>query len=136
MVAKGDNLPFKASSVDTVSSCNVVDIVPKPMELVDEKLRVLKKGGLLLLTDPYEFYGVRFKRLETRSRKSPLKLIKQRMASQIRIVQEEDHVPWITQEYNRSYSIYYNHCLAGIKGRPKAQQEKQHGNGKKSKRGP
>jgi hypothetical protein len=94
----------------------VVDIVEQPMELVDEKLRVLKKGGLLLLSDPYEFYGARFKRLKTQSRKSPLGIIKQRIASKIRIVQEEDHVPWVTQTYNRSYMIYYNHCLAGIKG--------------------
>ncbi len=136
VVATGENLPFEASSVDTVSSCNVVDIVQEPMKLVDEKLRVLKKGGLLLLSDPYEFYGTRFKKLSTRSRKSPLKLIKQRMAKQIRIVQEEDYVPWITQKYNRNYMIYYNHCLAGIKGRPKALQEKQHGNVKRSKCGP
>ncbi len=123
VVATGDNLPFKPSSVATVSSCNVVDIVPQPMKLMDEKLRVLKKGGLLLLSDPYEFYGVRFKRLETRSRESPLSIIKQRMASQIRIVQEDDHVPWITQKYNRNYMIYYNHCLAGIKERPKTLQK-------------
>ena len=116
VVATGDNLPFKASSVDTVLSCNVVDIVPQPMKLMDEKVRVLKKGGLLLLSDPYQFYGVMFKRLETRSRKSPLGIIKQRIADQIRIVQEEDNVPWVTQKYNRSYMIYYNHCLAGIKG--------------------
>ena len=119
VVATGDNLPFKASSVDTVSSCNVVDIIAQPMKLMDEKLRVLRKGGLLLLSDPYEFYGVRFKKLKTRSRKSPLRVIKQKLASQIRIVQEEDDVPWITRNYNRSYMIYYNHCLAGIKGRPK-----------------
>ena len=136
VVAAGGNLPFKASSVDTVSSCNVVDIVEQPMKLVDEKLRVLKKGGLLLLSDPYEFYGARFKKLNTRSRKSPLEVIKQRMASQIRIVQEEDGVPWITQKYNRSYMIYYNHCLAGIKGRPKALPEKHHGNRERSKCGP
>ncbi len=123
VVAAGENLPLKASSVDTVSSCNVVDIVQQPLKLVDEKVRVLKKGGLLLLSDPYEFYGVRFKRLETRSRKSPLRVIKQKLASQIRIVQEEDDIPWITQKYNRGYMIYYNHCLAGIKERPKPLQE-------------
>jgi len=93
------------------------------MKLVDEKLRVLKKRGLLLLSDPYEFHGARFNRLKTQSRKSPLKIIKQRIASQIRIVQEEDDVPWITQKYNRSYMIYYNHCLAGIKERPKTLQK-------------
>ncbi|MCH6570802.1 MAG: hypothetical protein IH794_11910, partial [Acidobacteria bacterium] len=107
----------------TVSSCNVVDIVAQPMKLVDEKVRVLKKGGLLLLSDPYEFHGARFKRLKTRSRQSPLRVIKQRMENQIRIVQEEDHIPWITQNYNRSYMIYYNHCLAGIKERPKTLQK-------------
>jgi len=123
VVATGDNLPFQASSVETVSSCNVVDIVPQPLKLVDEKIRVLKKRGLLLLSDPYEFYGVSFKRLKTRSRKSPLRVIKQRIASQIEIVQEEDDVPWITRKYNRSYMIYYNHSLAGIKGRPKRLQE-------------
>ncbi len=123
VVATGGNLPFKASSVDTVSSCNVVDIVPQPMKLMDEKVRVLKKGGLLLLSDPYEFHGARFNRLKTQSRKCPLRIIKQRIASQIRIVQEEDDIPWITQNYNRSYEIYYNHCLAGIKGKPKALQE-------------
>ena len=123
VVATGDNLPFKASSVETVSSCNVVDIVPQPIQLIDEKIRVLKKGGLLLLSDPYEFYGVRFKKLKTRSRKSPLRVIKQKLASQIRIVQEEDDVPWVTQNYNRSYMIYYNHSLAGIKGKSKTHQE-------------
>ncbi len=128
VVATGDNLPFKASSVDTVSSCNVVDIVAQPMKLVDEKVRVLKKGGLLLLSDPYEFHGARFKKLETRSRQSPLRVIKQRMESQIRIVQEEDHIPWITQNYNRSYMIYYNHCLAGIKERPKTLQKERSNN--------
>jgi len=122
VVATGDNLPFKASSVDSVSSCNVVDIVEQPMKLVDEKVRVLKKGGLLLLSDPYEFHGARFNRLKTQSRKSPLKIIKQRITNQIRIVQEDDHVPWVTQNYNRSYEIYYNHCLAGIKGGSKAGQ--------------
>jgi hypothetical protein len=114
----------------------VVDIVEQPMKLVDEKLRVLTKGGLLLLSDPYEFYGARFKKLATRSRKSPLEVIKQRMASQIQIVQEEDGVPWITQKYNRSYMIYYNHCLAGIKGRAKALQKKQQGNGERPKCAP
>ncbi len=123
VVATGDNLPFKASSVDMVSSCNVVDIVQEPMKLLDEKLRVLKKGGLLLLSDPYEFHGVMFKKLNTRSRQSPLKVIKQRIANQIRIVQEEDYVPWVTYNSNRSYDIYYNHCLAGIKDRSEALQE-------------
>jgi len=123
VVATGDNLPFQASSVDTVSSCNVVDIVAEPIKLMDEKVRVLKKGGLLLLSDPYEFHGARFKRLKTQSRKSPLRVIKQRITNQIRIVQEDDHVPWVNQNYNRSYEIYYNHCLAGIKGGQKARPE-------------
>ncbi len=115
VVACGSSLPFKATTFDTVSSCNVVDIVLEPLAVVDEKLRVLKPAGLLLISDPYEFYGVRMKRLKTRSRKSPVAIIKERIEKETEIVEEEDYVPWITHNYNRNYVIYYNHCMAATK---------------------
>ncbi|MFQ5857609.1 MAG: methyltransferase domain-containing protein [Anaerolineae bacterium] len=115
VVACGSSLPFKAATFDIVSSCNVVDIVAKPLDLLDEKLRVLKTAGLFLTSDPYQFYGVGMKRLKTHSRKSPLAIIKDRIAREAEIVQEDDYVPWITHNYTRHYMIYHNHCMAAIK---------------------
>ena len=119
LVACGSSLPFKAESFDVASSCNVVDIVRLPLDLVDEKLRVLKTAGLLLTSDPYQFYGVGMKRLKDGSRKSPLGIIKERIAREAATVEEDDDVPWITHNYARHYSIYYNHCMASIKNPPR-----------------
>lgn len=115
VVASGTHLPFKPDTFDMVSSCNVVDIVPEPLTLVDEKLRVLKTGGLLLTSDPYQFYGVLMERLKPYRHKSPLAIIKDRIARETEILEEEDYVPWVTHNYNRHYLIYHNHCLAAIK---------------------
>ncbi len=115
VVASGSSLPFRPGTFDIVSSCNVVDIILEPLNLLDEKFRVLKTGGLLLTSDPYEFYGVGMNRLKTQSRKSALAIIKDRIATESEIVEEDDYVPWITHNYTRHYMIYYNHCLAAIK---------------------
>lgn len=115
VVASGTHLPFKSETFEIVSSCNVVDIVPEPLTLVDEKLRVLKTGGLFLTSDPYQFYGVGMDRLKPYRRKSPLAIIKDRIASETEILEEEDYVPWVTHNYNRHYLIYHNHCLAARK---------------------
>ncbi len=114
-LAAGASLPFRAESFDAVSSCNVIDIVPEPLKLLDEKTRVLKKGGLFLLADPYEFYGEKWKRLETDKRKTPLEIVKERLKARLSIIAEEDHVPWVSRAYQRGYMVYYSHCLAAIK---------------------
>ena len=115
VVACASSLPFRAESVDTVSSCNLVDIVPWPLDLVTEKIRVLKTSGLLLTSDPYQFYGVGMKRLSSRNGKSPLGIIKERIGREAEIVDEDDYVPWITHPYARHYAVYYNHCMAATK---------------------
>lgn len=115
VVASGSSLPFKAATFDIVSSCNVVDIVQKPLDFLREKLRVLQKKGLLLISDPYQFYGAGMTRLKTRTRKSPLAVVKELIQREAEIVEEEDYVPWVTRKYARHYLIYYNHCMAAIK---------------------
>lgn len=45
-------LPFAAASVDTVLCNEVLEHVPEPSQLFDEAARVLRPGGVLLLTTP------------------------------------------------------------------------------------
>ncbi|TLY29882.1 MAG: class I SAM-dependent methyltransferase [Nitrospirae bacterium] len=115
VVACATSLPFRAETFETVSSCNVIDIVAKPLNVLDEQLRVLKPAGLFLTSDPYEFYGPGTNRLKTQGRRSPLSIIKDRITETARIVREDDYVPWVTHTYERLHMVYYNHCLAAIK---------------------
>lgn len=70
----GQILPFQQGSFDTVMCNEVLEHVPQPGQLMNEVARVLRPGGVLLLTtpqtwglhhEPYDFYrytkyGLRF----------------------------------------------------------------------------
>lgn len=50
--ASGLNLPFSPASFDTVLCTEVLEHVPEPLILMTELSRVLRPGGLLILTTP------------------------------------------------------------------------------------
>jgi SAM-dependent methyltransferase len=47
--ARGEALPFRDASFDTVLGLSVITYLPEPARLLDEAFRVLKPGGSLLL---------------------------------------------------------------------------------------
>ena len=47
--ARGEALPFRAGSVDTVLSLSVLTYLPEPSAMIAEAQRVLRPGGMLLL---------------------------------------------------------------------------------------
>lgn len=49
----GMALPFRDGCVDTVFCSQVLEHVPEPSQMMGEMVRVLKKGGLLILTAPH-----------------------------------------------------------------------------------
>lgn len=55
VLADSSNLPIKSASVDIVLSTQVLEHVPEPPFLIREAYRVVKPGGILILTAP--FYG-------------------------------------------------------------------------------
>jgi SAM-dependent methyltransferase len=51
----GKQLPFEDRSFDTVLSIQVLEHTPRPWELLAEMARVLRGGGLLIMTVPFSF---------------------------------------------------------------------------------
>ncbi len=51
----GKRLPFDDASFDTVLSSQVLEHTPAPADLVREMARVLRPGGVLLLSAPFSF---------------------------------------------------------------------------------
>lgn len=49
-VADAQSLPFAESQFDYVISCECLEHVPNPQKMLDELYRVVKKGGLVILT--------------------------------------------------------------------------------------
>ncbi|WP_437659301.1 class I SAM-dependent methyltransferase [Sorangium sp. So ce1182] len=55
MLYDGERLPFPDASFDTVLSVQVLEHTPRPDALVAEMARVLRPGGLLILSAPFSF---------------------------------------------------------------------------------
>jgi SAM-dependent methyltransferase len=51
----GKVLPFEARSFDTVISVQVLEHTPQPQNLLNEIGRVVRKGGLVVVTAPFSF---------------------------------------------------------------------------------
>lgn len=108
LVADCAALPFGDGAAHAVVSANVIEIV-HPCTPLREARRVLRKGGLLLFTDPFKF---RVAELSHRSL-GRLDETKTYLASLgMRLVEERDFVPWIWYEFQRQVQIYFNYCGA------------------------
>ena len=54
-VASADTLPFKDESFDAVLCLETIEHLPKPRPAAKEMMRVLKPGGLVMITTPARF---------------------------------------------------------------------------------
>lgn len=52
----GQQLPFKTEIFDTIISIDVLEHVPNPKKFVSEMFRVIKPGGMIILSTPFFFY--------------------------------------------------------------------------------
>ena len=52
----GQSLPFKENLFDTILCIDVLEHVPNPHQMIAELVRVLKPGGVLILSTPFFFY--------------------------------------------------------------------------------
>ena len=115
IAGRGDNLPFRDFSFSIVSSCNLIDVIDNPLGLLKEKIRVLKKKGLLLSSCPYQFLAENKKKLKIKKDQTPWQRIQEILRPRIKILEERDYVPWVIRIYQRRYTVCYNHSFCGRK---------------------
>ena len=54
LVADAYRLPFRENSFDCIIACEIIEHVPDPAEFMASLVRVLKPGGQLIITTPYD----------------------------------------------------------------------------------
>jgi len=99
-------LPFARGLFDVVCSSNVIDIagVERPL---DEAARLVRPGGVLLLSDPFYF------REGEAPQGEPVEVLRAEVRRRgFRIEAEQDGVPWAWATYDRHWRLYFNYCLA------------------------
>jgi SAM-dependent methyltransferase/uncharacterized protein YbaR (Trm112 family) len=118
LVASGTHLPFPDATFDLVTCLSLLDCLPDPAPLIASIRRVLRPGGILMLSDPYAWTAdstpVKQWLGEDSGQASALAL-KELLAQQFEVLWEQDAVPWILREHGRFYQVWLNHCLMARK---------------------
>lgn len=99
-------LPFAPGLFDTVCSSNVIDIAGVDAPL-DEAARLLRPGGLLLLSDPFFF---RDGEAPPGDPKAAVRAALE--ARELAVEAERDAVPWAWATYDRHWRLYFSYCAA------------------------
>ena len=94
VVAEGDNLPFKDEEWDFVINSHVIEHFYDPITTIKEWMRVIKKGGYLLMIVPHK--------MRTFDKKKELTTLEE-VKSRVGVVLEEDdhghHTIWNTERF-------------------------------------
>lgn len=112
VVADSMNLPMNDGSVDLVAGANIIDILSLRTALT-ESARVLRRDGVVLLTDPFKISPTTF----SQGTQDPVRSLKEFLSTLgLAVAMEEDFVPWVWYHYDRHFQVYLNYCAAARKG--------------------
>ena len=106
IVGDVEQLPIRGGVFDLALSLNLLDRVSDPQRAVLEIARILKPGGHLIVTHPYQWEEGPAKRKYWMADMSVLfdpNLWKRE--------QEVDGIPFVMRGSSRRITIYFNHCL-------------------------
>ncbi|MBM3458463.1 MAG: class I SAM-dependent methyltransferase [Armatimonadetes bacterium] len=104
VVADCTAFPCPVNLFGAVFSSNVVDIAPMG-PVLDEAVRVLRPGGMFLLTDPFYF------RDGAAPRGDPREALRRELRLRgLELQLERDGVPWAWSIYDRHWRLYFNFC--------------------------
>lgn len=124
----GDALdpPFLAESFDLVAGLNLLDNVRLPLVLIGQMDALLRRGGELILSSPYEWRADICEPVEwlendvmdgpTTVRKILEGNLFPRMGLKYQVLQESSDVPWALRHHERYWSLFLVHLIKARKG--------------------
>jgi len=113
VLAGGESLPFAGDCFQVAASCNLIDVLEHPSQLLDEKRRLLKQGGVLLLSSPFLHTTVGVGRTLAPEGKMPADVLRAMLDERdFTVTAEMEDVPWVLYHYRRRLDFYQTFCLA------------------------
>ncbi len=92
--------------------------MPEPNKLLDDVHLALRRGGILITTDPYYWDTARAsieQWLGGRLGEPSSDAMRNAISKRFSLLAEQDMVPWVLKEYDRYFKLYFNHHLVARK---------------------
>ena len=125
LLADAMSPPFRAGSFDCIAGLNLIDNVKIPLILIGQMDALLKIGGKLIISSPYDWKPEISEPEEwigTKEEDSPDMIRRiisgenlMDMSLDYKIVNDYLNVPWLIKNHDRSFSLYLVHILAAEK---------------------
>jgi SAM-dependent methyltransferase len=110
VVCSGSETPLDSATADVITSCNLIDIVNDPFELLAEKIRMLAAGGVLAMSTPYLDHAAGVTKYLEAGTGDPRKIVLDHLPG-FEILEERTKVPWLLRASDRHYDLYLDHCF-------------------------
>lgn len=109
IVGDAHDLPFDRNTFDFVLSSNLIDRVENPQKTIYESWRVLKKGGVMLITDPLNWGEIR--KHPSNVDQWKCNLLDFFDGEKWKTLSEIDGIPFIFRYHSRHKSTLYNQAV-------------------------
>lgn len=106
LVADSQNLPFSKNKFDLVVSLNMLDLV-EPMNFIAHVSSLVRHGGNIVLTDPYDFRDEKGDPKNTHNGRSIRRLFIDNGFTVNRRTSRQSFIPWILRINKRAYLVYF-----------------------------
>ena len=111
VVATGSDVPLDSASAGVITSCNLIDIVNDPFEVLAEKARILAADGVLAISTPYLDHAAAVTQHLEAGTGDPRKAVLDHLPG-FEVIEERAKVPWLLRASDRHYDLYLDHCFA------------------------
>jgi len=103
LVANAERAPLTAETVDVALALNLLDSTARPRALVAHLARLLRGGGLLVLTTPFE-YSSAYAAPEEWIREDELAGV---LAAEFEVLEERERLPWVLPVSGRRSDVFF-----------------------------
>ena len=126
LLADALNPPLQAASFDCIAALNLLDNVEVPLILIGQMDALLRRGGRLILSSPYEWRSELSEPIEwlENDEQDAATLVRAilcenrlpQMQLAYKLVQEQAGIPWVLRQHERAWRLFLVHLLTAQKG--------------------
>lgn len=126
LLADALNPPLQAAGFDCVAALNLLDNVEVPLILIGQMDALLRTGGRLILSSPYEWRSELSEPIEwlENAEQDATTLVRAilcenrlpQMQLAYKLVQEQTEIPWVLRQHERAWRLFLVHLLTAQKG--------------------
>jgi SAM-dependent methyltransferase len=104
LVANAETPPFASGSIDIALALNLVDSIARPRTMLEGLHRVVRPGGLIIVTTPFHWQSACTEPAEWMSETE----LRASLESRYEVLADEERLPWVLPAGERHADVFFS----------------------------